>query len=72
MHPCKRAQPPARLVEKKLRFTALTVARVQAYRQARDGKPEADAWRDLVYAGLAALSVPPLPAPPSIPLTKAA
>lgn len=57
----KRSQPPARLVEKRLRITPATAARLAAYRRQRDDKPEADALRDVIFAGLAALNIPPSP-----------
>lgn len=53
------AQGPSRLVEKKIRVTSGTVDRMEQFIVARDKKP-ADAWRDVIHAGLASLGFNPV------------
>ncbi|WP_428936911.1 hypothetical protein [Fontivita pretiosa] len=50
---------PPRLIEKKIRVTQGQIDRFNHYRSKHEGKREADAWRDVVNAGLNVL----VPAP---------
>ncbi len=46
---------PRRLIEKKIRLTSGQIDRFRTYLRAHEGKREADAWRDIINAGLGVL-----------------
>lgn len=54
----KRALPDNRMVEHTLRVGRRTDSRFRAWVESQDGKQLADAWRDIVRAGMAALKIP--------------
>jgi hypothetical protein len=58
----KRSLPSNRLIEETIRVTRTQRQRLELYLAEHDGKQRADAWRDVINAGLKALGIPAVPA----------
>lgn len=56
--PAKSRLPSIRLVEQTVRITLSMQSRIKTYQARHDGKQLADAWRDIINAGLETLNVP--------------
>lgn len=54
----KRALPSTRLIEETIRVTRGQRDRLGLYLADHDGKQRADAWRDVINAGLKAMGIP--------------